>query len=86
MDKTDTRSRAARARMILEDEIFMDAIADIERRAIDDLVASQDATEDHLRYCAARVTAARELRRAIEAVMLNGHDDVNREERAKTIV
>jgi hypothetical protein len=86
MDKTSTHDRAARARMLLEDELFMGAVKGIERRAIDALMSAGDADENQLRYCAAQVRVARELVDAIKAEMLNGHDDALRDARAKTIV
>lgn len=73
--------RGDRARQILEDDLFIDAFAEVERRAIEDMLTVPWWRVRRLADHAARIRAIRDARAAIQSVMLNGSDTAKRGER-----
>lgn len=86
MNDTDRASRAVRAKQITEDELFIEAFAQCERDAIEDMIGIWPPDRDKLVDRVAEIRAIRNARQAIEAVMRDGPDMAARKARLKTVV
>jgi hypothetical protein len=82
----DAVSRGARARQILDDEMFIEAFDAVERQAIEDMLSVPWWRIRRLADHAARIRAIRDARAAIHAVMMNGMDKEQREARSKSFI
>lgn len=72
MTNEERLRRARRARELLEDPIITDALAEIERRAIDDWLASPTANVAQREQLYWKAQGAREFRSALDAIVNDG--------------
>ena len=86
MDDVDRAARAIRAKQIVEDDLFIEAFAAVERDAIEDMLRTPWWRVRRLADHAARIRAIRDARQAIAAVMHDGPEMAARRARLKTIV
>jgi len=72
MTPTERRERAQRARQILEDDLFKEAIAEMERRAVEDLATASRWwwSNRRLRMAAEHLRQVRSFRQRIAQIML----------------
>lgn len=80
----DPIARGERARQILDDEVFIEAFATVERDAIEAMIALPPGSGDLLIEYTARIRAVRDARQAIHSVMLTGKDTATRANRDRT--
>lgn len=80
----DIATRAARAKQILEDELFVEAFETLERNLVDSIANDPGAAS--VTTLAARIAGLRDVRQHLRSIMLNGEDIAASEERRRTVV
>lgn len=77
--------RSIRARQIIEDEVFIEACEAVERAAVEAMIALPFNDPQKISDYAARVQAVRNVRSAIQSIMLEGLDNATRDQTARGI-
>lgn len=80
---SDAQARAERARQILEDDLFVEMVERLHEMYLDDVMRATD--DDARREAVANLRALRDVREAIQTVLVNGMDKAMRDMRAKGI-